>query len=422
MVNFYSLFIVLGSSIFLFKSFLFKNSSYSNIYFFIVIGSLIFYTGSAISFEGIYRDYWIYYYVYILFVFAGLMAVKPNKRSQQNKLLLHTLKFYIEKLAKPTIILFFLIKLARLAYPQNLLYRLIDPPSPDLLSAFGERFEIGEPDLITTLFVNIEMLLVPFFYLSLFIYRKNILKLILILAAVSYITYCQNAYYGRGGILISISLIFFVYYIENPHRRKRLLIALALIVPNLIIFFVKYTQIRLGAESIDVTFIDAFQTLLIQETSFPLHFQKIYDTQFDSKNINEYLAWLLTLPSPISLNFKEWDFALNYKISELLLGIPRGNRGFYVLLPSLIGEAYFVFGSLFFIHGFLYGMIVGGVYKIFRKYPQFMIIYIYMAFRLGYYCVRGGTAASYPFIFKQILYFLIILYVLPFFTNVKLHK
>ena len=69
-----------------------------------------------------------------------------------------------------------------------------------------------------------------------------------------------------------------------------------------------YVSIRLGGEAESISFIEAVEALLFSESSYPLWFDVIYNREYDFQDAIDYLYWLLTLPSPISLNFAGYDF------------------------------------------------------------------------------------------------------------------
>ena len=180
-------------------------------------------------------------------------------------------------------------------------------------------------------------------------------------------------------------------------------------VPFLFICLVNYASIRIGGDTQNISFFQATEMLFLGESNYPLWFNDIHMKNDSWQDIRDYVYWLVTLPLPVSPGLSGFDVGTNYKISEYLLGIPRGKEGFYVLLPGLVGEAYYIFGKLFWIHGFIYGSIIGVTYNYLRKKECFLPLGLFVSMTLGYACARGGTSAAYPMIIKQLLYFVLIL-------------
>ena len=198
-------------------------------------------------------------------------------------------------------------------------------------------------------------------------------------------------------------------YFYKPVLRKMIIILLLIFLPTLIIFMVNYTQIRIGGTaSVDNT-LEALEALIYSESNYPLWFSTIYHEPFDPSNLIAYVKWLLTLPIP---GFLKGDIGLRGdEIAGLLLGIESGQRGFYIVLPGLVGESVFYFGKYFFwIHSLLVGLLVGYTFRILNKYHQMNILLFYSTFVLTYFINRGGTGSGFPLILKVLLVFYIIIY------------
>lgn len=396
------LLILMISTIIVFRKYLIRKDLFSRFFYVLIFSTFFLYTGVGGAIDGVTLNYVFYYIIYILAVYIGL------RLSIKNKPIIGTLcvEGFINNYAKIIICLYVSFTCIDLFIPENRLINLISPPAPDLRSVFYQRFET--PSTVDSIIEFIKNLLLPFFYLSLYSFRYKPWKMVILLFFVMYVTYCSSGYIGRGVIILNLISIFSLLYFWKPRFRKILVITTCIIIPFLFFFFVAYASIRIGGEVGNLSLMTVFEQLFLDETSYPLHFDTIYNRDYQLVDAADYLYWLLTLPSPISLNFFDFDFVLNFKISELLLGISRGEDGFFVLLPGMLGEAYFIFNDFFWLHGLLYGSLIGFTYSCIRNREAFYPLGIYLALMLGYYCVRGGTTGAYPFILKQFLYLLLV--------------
>ena len=119
----------------------------------------------------------------------GSNRLKGDNRISDNKL-----TKLIDKYGTTIILFFLILKLSTLIYPQFLLYRLIDPPAPDLSSVFAERFETQESTFFESISYYLLSLLSPFFFLSLYKFRYKPWKLFSLLIIIPYIDYCRVGY------------------------------------------------------------------------------------------------------------------------------------------------------------------------------------------------------------------------------------
>ena len=397
------LLIVVIVTILAFNKYICNGDSFSKIFFALIVFPLFLYCGLGAALNDCLVVYIYHYLIYILFIVLGIRFSIGKYSLLESSSVANFVSNYGGKI----IFLYIFFACVGLVYPENRLANLLHPPAPNLLDVFAQRFE--EQDPFSTLITFVRNFITPFFYLSLYSYRGKLLKMGFLLLFLMYISYCSTGYIGRGSILINILLFVLLVYFWRPQLRRKLLFVTAIGVPFLLIFFVNYVSIRLGGEAESISFIEAVEALLFSESSYPLWFDVIYNREYDFQDAIDYLYWLLTLPSPISLNFAGYDFSLNYKISELILGISRGEEHFYVLLPGMVGEAFFIFKYFFWLHAFFYGIIIGWVYSCIRSKDICLPLGIYLAIMLGYYCARGGTTGAYPFVLKQFLYMAFIL-------------
>ena len=258
----------------------------------------------------------------------------------------------------------------------------------DLKKAFLQRFEQHEISIIEIISLTIRNFLEPFFYFSLYYYKKHVWKIGVVLFLVMYFNYCKIGYIGRGQVMTNLIVFFVLAYIWKPVWRKKIILGIICGTPFLFVFLVNYASIRIGGSIKDISFSQATEMLFLGESNYPLWFNDISIRNNSLQDICDYVYWLVTLPLPVSPGLLGFDVGTNYKISEYLLGISRGEEGFYVLLPGLVGEAYYIFGKLFWIHGIIYGCIIGGTYNYFIGKDSLLPLGLFVAMTVGYACAQ----------------------------------
>ncbi len=382
----------------------------SRLFFGLFLVAFFTYSGLGGSLGDIDKHYFIYYFVYTICISFGLFLGKGRITNIGNSVLTnYSLSKLISKYGTTIIVVFLILNLTTLIYPNFLLYRLIVPPAPDLSSFFSERFGTNESTFVESVIYYMLSILAPFFFLSLYKYRNKAFVLTFLLLSIPYIEYCKNGYIGRKDIILYLIILIATLYKFNPKLRKALIISLTIFFPTLIIFMVNYTQIRIGGTaSVDNSF-KALETLTYSESYYPLWFSTIYNEPFDPNNLFAYLKWLFSLPLP---GFLKGDAGLRGdELAGLLLDVDPGQRGFYIVLPGLVGESVYYFGKYFFwIHSFIVGLLIGYTFRVLNRHREMSVLLFNATFILSYFINRGGTGSGLPYILKVLLIFFIILY------------
>ena len=214
-------------------------------------------------------------------------------------------------------------------------------------------------------------------------------------------------------------IIYFVaIYFYNPGYRKRIIRILVIGVPLLAILLSFYTFLRRGAE-VDVSVIDAIKLLLFQETSYPAHFVEIKKMTDHSDLFNDYIQWLTTLPLPGFLKDTSKDYFFNAIFTERLYGIVRDTQDFYILLPGVVNEGLFIFGTFLYpLHAIILGIFVGCAYRIVSSKDEFFL-FLYISVFLSSLTARAGTVSAYPVYLKDLLIYEILIFMLSRFKVKK---
>jgi len=380
--------------------------------FFLFFGTMyLIYSGLGSALSEVSKAYIYYYFIFTtcisIGISFGLHYVKNNNRTIKKSWSVFLTEF-IKRLGDKIIVIYLLLLLIPLIYPEFKLVNLISPPTPDVISMLAERFSGEEEGIITKLTSGLTTIIYPFYLLSLYKYATKTFKLSVIVVLSYYIQYCASGYLGRGSMLEALLIIIAFTYFSRPRLGKIILIGSASLFPLLLVFFVQYSITRIGGTAESMSYSEAFGTLLEQESGYPKHFSRILN--YDNGNyILNFLVWLFTMPLPgFFRGGMDAHFAAIF--SENMLGITRGSRGFYILLPGVVGESVFLMGqNLFWFNGLVYGFLMGAVYRLLTRYPQLLGILIVTVIDFGYKTNRAGLFGGLPWVLKILFYFLIIL-------------
>lgn len=381
---------------------------------------LFIYSGIGGSIEEVPSDYTTYYIIYVVTLGFSLFLFSKKRIKRDNAQQDTTILYYIDKYGSQIVLCYILFLLFDLAYPVQKLQLLINPPTPSLEGLHYSTFvEKESKDVITNTIYLIRNFLQPFFYLSLYKYRKNIIIVILLLLIPVYIDLCSRGIVGRGQMLLPLLIAFFsVYEILPPSKKKILVIGTLTLVPFVSYLLVQFSFMRIGASFRILSFGECMQILLGQEIAYPLHFSSYINSQ--ETYIESYFLWLILLPFPGFMKFGYGDPQINLHFTQLVSGLDPSDMGFSICLPGIVGESLFVFGpNLFPIHAIIMAFIISKLSNYLSTQTSFRFLYYYVMLVFSYYINRGGTSSSYSFAFKQ---FIILIIVIAFIRNLRKPK
>ena len=394
-----------------------KNKSFfgNSIYLLFAFG-FIFYGGTSISKYDIPLYYIIMYFVFLLalgfsynFFYKAMAPLELYSLNKLNSLLIP----FVENNAKKIIAVFYILTLLPLVFPSFRLDLITSPPAPDLVGNFERRIEGEEKHIIIQISSLMKLLLVPFFYLAIFYFRRNLPLVVLMVFSIFYLEYVDATYKSRGEFIAAFFPIIFYFWHFLRKYRKAMIIFLITAMPIALIFFNFFEYYRLGADVTisEFSFPDSFEHILNAETSFPEVVGLPIIESGARVDLGAYFAWIFTLPVPKFIFGEIAGARINTEISELFLGIFRGNTGFYVVLPGLVAESVYIFGEYFYwVHAVFFGVIIAMLTRIFQGDKRFVFFIGYIAILLMYNTNRGGVSSSLPQIINQFLPIYLILF------------
>lgn len=310
------------------------------------------------------------------------------------------------------IIAYVLLSAYSLVWPEFKLHQLISPPSPDLRTVFYQRFADLPPDAVSKLLEYVRLLMTPFFFTALYVLRHRLRRIVVIFFLLLYMEYVSKASIGRGDVMMYIGYIVLAIWFLRPRYRK-LVVALGLIATPLIFVGLHwYSVIRIGGGFSGAGLSDAMMAVLETELGFIRNVgQPIVDAGA-RVDLMKYFTWILTLPIPKILTGPIEGARINYEISELVLGLPIGSLGWYVVLPGLVAESIYIYGLRFFwLHGIFIGILAAFFARVAERVPQFLFLYVHVVLLFGYVLNRGGISALLPVVINEFLLFYIFLFV-----------
>lgn len=317
------------------------------------------------------------------------------------------------------IVFYILISLVPLVRPEFRLHYLLMPPKPDLHYVFYRQFT-EEPNVVLRLIGYIKLLATPFFYLALYRLHSNVCKIFILIIFLMYIDYVANAYIGRGDVLLNFGLLILGIWILRPKYRRWIIMTGIIFMPFFLYALYWYGCIRIGGTIGKVSIGEAIISILTSELSFPIRVGMPIIEAGARVNFSDYLVWIITLPLPKLLTGPIKGARINYEISEFILGLPIGAPGWYVVLPGIVAESFYIFGSkLFWLHGLFLGIIAAFFARVTERVPQFLFFYLYVVGQFTYILNRGGIAALLPTIINEFLLFYLYLFAIVFYRSRK---
>lgn len=380
-----------------------KNDLKKLLYIFI---ALFYYMYCGItSFYVESQNYMHYYFVYT--VVLGYTFYKTRDLSFEISSFNNDFfyKNVIKKFANIFMLFYISTFIFKLIYPENRIINLFVPPSPDI--SIGIEKQVEGHSVLDSL--NYLFNILFFCFLSAYIDRYKIL--ILLYSLITYLSYVTAGYISRGSILRLFVVIFLLLYFKYPQKRK-MLIAFGIAVSFfLVIFFVSYIYIRMGDNVSLVSFSFAIEKLADIEFSFSKYFD---DMLHD--NVGEplrFLWWFVSMPLPGFMKFGTAEYLLNIEYTEKTLGVYRDAPFFFTILPGLVIEGVYAFGTtLYFIHAALFAVVVNVTYNTLLKSKAFFVLCIYFIINIPLLAVRAGTISFYPTTNKLLPYAFLILLLL----------
>lgn len=392
-----------------------KLKGIKRVYFLFSAVSIFVYSGIGVSIfaNDFLAQYLIFSTVYV-FTLYFVMLDKKNKCNQKGfnsvSLLLNK-KSGLEWFVNVGTFLFLLTYVICLLVPEMRLSQLWNPPSPLLIGKF-DRIATQQSHVLLNLTNTLRIVLLPFFMIKLYIWklRRKIVKGLSFILLWLYLDFLSVLYIGRYEMVVG--MIFIVFYILADNqtlllkKKHFLLIGIGFIVS--LPFLASYQFSRLGASVGDLSFADSLR-ILSGEISFP----KYYEVAVEIANFVspiKYLLWFIVLPIPFISDKSRVSLLVNRVFSEYILGIEYGAKGYYVLLPSILGEAIIIYNEYFYwVHAIFLAFLVGSLCKLLLKNRELSVLNLYFSARIVS-IGRGGSQGFFGIVINSLIVYLSLKY------------
>lgn len=370
------------------------------------------YSGVGAAYSDV-PDYYLLYYFGFLVAFAcafwifRVAFVHLSIRSGQR--LTRVLQNMDWQPIWPLIIwAYLLLYLIPLIYPEFRLLELLAPMSPDLRKFWAEQWATQETDVLEKLLGYAQVLLTPFFYIALSRYRKHIGRIALVFVALFYIQYIADGYIGRSTIVMGLGAIWLALWVDRPNHRRALMAAVVALIPVVLVAAYYYSMIRIGGSIEGITSLDAAVRTLEIETSFPSQVGIPIIESGERVDPAAYIRWMFTLPIPKLLTGAIEGARVNFEISEIVLGISPGQKGWYVVLPGLVAESVYIFGQYFFwLHAVFVAFFAALVIRLIERTPQLLFLQAHVVMIFAYHLNRAGISGPLSILVNDFMLFYI---------------
>ena len=374
------------------------------IFFIIFYFFLALYCGIGGTNKSANPTYMTFYYAYLTIITIVFILFKSKHKYSENEIYCRNdaLNTFIDRYALTIIVIYTIINLLTLVYPSNRLILLIHPPLADI----NARLDFYREGSTSGIIDFAKILLIPFFYWALsHLKYRNVASISIILLVNMYIEYCYNSYMGREPMLVLVVIILMYRYNHAGYKKALLFIGVVL-VPFMVLFFVQYSNVRVGYTMENISYSDAMDLLLKQESYYPLQFNSYYN--HSGHHIGDYFEWLFLLPLPGFMKGGHGGTLFNELFTNVSSNKYSWESDFSIALPGLVGESIFIFKYFFFIHAIILSTTISIFIRYFEKYASFEVLFYYVLMRLSMGLVRSGTQGPFSFVFKAALYFIII--------------
>lgn len=381
----------------------------NSIYYLFLMG-FVFYAGTSIANSEIPKLYAILYFIFLLTFCISYrihyIALKPLQRVSSKSMEEFLTPILTNRASSIVIAAYLLVTIVPLLVPTFRLGLLVNPPQPDLTELFSVRL-IGEQknDTVRAALL-LKTLATPIFYLAIYSMRRNLLKVCAILFLVFYIEYLDVAYKSRGELIVCTFPLAYYLWMCVPKYRKMMILIGVFCAPFFFQLFDFYELVRLGegVTSLDISFINSIERLLLAESSF-VEIAGLSIIYSDARaDLWSYFVWMVTLPLPKLFTGDFSDIRINTELSMLALNLTPDQKGFFILLPGVIAESVYLFGrGYFWLHAIFMGFMVAFLTRVFQGGEKFVFLAGYIGIVLMYNFNRGGIASTLPIITNHLL-------------------
>ena len=382
---------------------------------YIILGiSIYLYSGLGISYNDVKNIYIIDYSIFLVVLFLTIQKTISTKiRIILSKYSIGKMsiinQYTIEKMLtrKKRIVCclclaFFLSMLFYMVYPTNRLSELLSVSNFSSHGIHNLRY-IYNSNKLLKLSDAIRLITQPFFFIFLY-YCATGSKTKQFLGSLSIVlwivlSFGKFHYISRYQMVVFLLLIFAYQQICQYKELiidKKIIIKIMILAIILIPFLVAFTDMRLGRSVVNIGFLESIGLLLESECYYP----RYYDICIKNSNLVspiQYILWLLFLPVPNFIWADKPMIQIAYEFTSMFSSLSVTDAAYSNLLPSILGEAFLIYGEYFFwVHAVILGFLIGVIFRVLLKSKKLSILSAYFIIILAT-IGRGGSQSYAPF-------------------------
>lgn len=385
------------------------NKEEKFIYIFLSV-SIFVYSGFGISYKEVSNNYILYYAAFIIAMYVPIKLISSRRihfviGKRQNMAvsseIVNSIDRSIElypKIYRIGATIFLASLFMYLIIPTFRISDLWRPPMFSAISIHARRN--AEKHFIIRLADTLNIITLPFFFVQLqtLAQKKKRFSFFFLIICWAYLDYLKYGYLSRYQLMIYLLyLLFSIGLLRYGEIRldKRMVVLMIVTAIAVVPFLVSFTFARTGQSYSGGSFIDSLHALVDGETYYPIYYDRILRDGQNLVKPGEFISWLICLPIPSVLWPGKPTIDPSYEFTKMLIGyISKTAATYYNSLPSILGEAFMIFGRSFsFIEGFLLGIFIGIYFKFFFRSKKLSALTMYMLLMLA--TIGRGGATSY---------------------------
>ena len=259
-------------------------------------------------------------------------------------------------------------------------------------TTFATRVTRNSDSIYSIITNQVTNICAPFFYIMLYNVRKNHKKFLTLYCLPIVLALLSDGYLSRNKIAVYVVFIF-IYLVDEKIISKGIAKMIVIgAVPLLLLIFATLESIRSGTVSGE-GMLESIKHMVVSEISYPQYYDNCVAQSKDVSALN-FLIYIIVvcIPSQFYSLFGYQTPNLAYSFTKAIIGLSYGQtNNYYILLPSVLGEALMLFGKHFaFVYGFIYGIISTWFLKVLKEHEctKYLMIYFLLDFFRQF---RGGS-------------------------------
>lgn len=197
----------------------------------------------------------------------------------------------------------------------------------------------------------------PWFYVYLFKNKDKPIKFLLIFIIPIYLYAVRNSYVSRNELAVNLVFIYIYLYKEKILSRRTLRIIAIVAIPVFVVAMAGIFYVRVGINISSFTIGDLIRNISTQEINFVQNYNRAAQLSGSFSTIM-FFIYVITCFIPMSIRgfFGVQEINMARILSNDVLNMVYGQRDYYLILPSVLGEGIMLFSEYF---AFVYMAILG---------------------------------------------------------------